>query len=176
MDFCYEDWPIDHGGTLYSISTMVFQYFFPIVFLSFTNISICMKLRHRFMSRQVVSEQQKQKRRKEKHRMQRTNNLLISIACVFGLTWLPLNILNIVSDLIIFDSPEKFTIVFGCCLLLGITSACSNPIFYGWFNENFQKEFRKVICNGQHDRNLQSIEKTDIRHSKLPQNSNTTYL
>lgn len=148
VEFCFEEWPIEHGAAVYSICTMIFQYLFPIIAVSFTYIKISMKLRGRFKgkAKNVVSEQQKQKHKREQGRMRRTNYLLVSIALVFALTWLPLNILNIISDLVTFKSSEKFLIVFGCCHMVGMTSACSNPMFYGWFNENFQKEFRKILC------------------------------
>ncbi|CAM1307274.1 NPY1R (predicted) [Pycnogonum litorale] len=148
IGFCYEQWPVDQGATIYSIATMVFQYLFPTIALIFSYSRICRRLQDRMGNkgiRNVSSEEQRRKRKKEEWRVRRTNYLLVAIAFVFAVTWLPLNILNIVSDLVTFKSPEKFMTTFGCCHMLGMTSACSNPIIYGWFNENFQKEFRKIF-------------------------------
>lgn len=29
--------------------------------------------------------------------------------------------------------------------MMGMSSACSNPVLYGWLNENFKKEFREIL-------------------------------
>lgn len=28
----------------------------------------------------------------------------------------------------------------------GMSSACSNPMLYGWLNDNFRKEFNEILC------------------------------
>lgn len=30
--------------------------------------------------------------------------------------------------------------------MMGMSSACSNPVLYGWLNENFWKEFKDIMC------------------------------
>lgn len=30
--------------------------------------------------------------------------------------------------------------------MTGMSSACSNPLLYGWLNENFRKEFYDLLC------------------------------
>lgn len=32
--------------------------------------------------------------------------------------------------------------------MIGMSSACSNPLLYGWLNENFRKEFKEILCRG----------------------------
>ncbi|KAF8784902.1 Neuropeptide F receptor like protein [Argiope bruennichi] len=39
-----------------------------------------------------------------------------------------------------------FRIVFACCHMAGMSSACSNPLLYGWLNENFKKEFKEIFA------------------------------
>lgn len=29
---------------------------------------------------------------------------------------------------------------------IGMSSACSNPMLYGWLNDNFRKEFNEILC------------------------------
>lgn len=29
---------------------------------------------------------------------------------------------------------------------LTFTTACSNPLLYGWLNDNFRKEFNEILC------------------------------
>jgi len=79
--------------------------------------------------------------------MRRRHHLLIAIAIVFSITWLPLNVINLIMDVYNpFNRPEdkeKVVIIYATCHLIGMSSACANPFLYGWFNSNFRSEF---IC------------------------------
>ncbi len=72
------------------------------------------------------------------------------IAVVFSCSWIPLNICNIIVDfqphLFQFSDEQTGALVIGICHLLVLSSACSNPVLYGWLNENFRREFVKVLC------------------------------
>ena len=50
------------------------------------------------------------------------------------------------TDIIVFlfQSDEVGRICFAFCHLIGMSSAFSNPILYGWFNEAFQDEFTSI--------------------------------
>ena len=72
-------------------------------------------------------------------------------------SWLPLNLINILNDIgtldtilkfvlqnfikpfvkyiFAFRSAQLYRLVFSMCHLLGVTSALTNPLFYGYFNE-----------------------------------------
>ena len=39
---------------------------------------------------------------------------------------------------------QVFCAVYAVCHLLGMSSACANPVIYGFLNENFSKEFRLI--------------------------------
>jgi len=75
--------------------------------------------------------------------------LLIAIALVFFITWLPLNVLNLVIDIQnpfkLPDDEEKMVITYAVCHLFAMSSACANPFLYGWFNGNFRDEFTKIL-------------------------------
>jgi len=76
--------------------------------------------------------------------------LLIAIALVFSITWLPLNVFNLFLDLYnpSIKNPhdeEKMTIIYAACHVFGMSSACANPFLYGWFNGNFRNEFTKIL-------------------------------
>ena len=38
-----------------------------------------------------------------------------------------------------FVSPENMMITFLVCHMIGVSSACTNPVLYGFLNENFLK-------------------------------------
>jgi len=73
----------------------------------------------------------------------------MTIALVFSITWLPLNVLNLVLDLYNpYSLPldeETMLIIYAVCHLFGMSSACANPFLYGWFNDNFRNEFRSML-------------------------------
>ena len=87
--------------------------------------------------------------------------MLMTIALVFSITWLPLNVLNIVLDLYnpfsLPEDEEKMLIIYAVCHLFGMSSACANPFLYGWFNDNFRNEFTLMLttpirfCFGNND-------------------------
>ena len=87
-------------------------------------------------------------RKRRADRERKTNRLLMMIALVFAGSWMPLNIINIIADL----NPDLITnfdetgVVFAVCHLLVLGSACANPVLYGWLNENFQREFKRILC------------------------------
>lgn len=37
-------------------------------------------------------------------------------------------------------------VCYAICHMMGMSSACSNPVLYGWLNENFWKEFKDIMC------------------------------
>ncbi|XP_013784621.1 neuropeptide F receptor-like [Limulus polyphemus] len=145
VDYCLERWPMKNGRFVYSVFSMVFQYALPILIVTIAYARICRKLRQRIVNRSSTLETKQQR---DKQRMKKTNVLLISIALIFGISWLPLNILNVVTDFYYpFQDDSVFRIVFACCHMAGMSSACSNPLLYGWLNDNFRKEFNEIFSS-----------------------------
>ncbi|GIY87757.1 neuropeptide F receptor [Caerostris extrusa] len=70
-----------------------------------------------------------EKQAHDKKRVKKTISFLYP-SLIFGLSWLPLNILNVVSDFFYpFSDNSTFRLVFACCHMAGMSSACSNPCF-----------------------------------------------
>lgn len=68
------------------------------------------------------------------------------MVAVFGLSWLPLNAVNISADF--FESTNTWTyynLVFFVTHAIAMSSTCYNPFLYAWLNENFRKEFKHVL-------------------------------
>lgn len=42
------------------------------------------------------------------------------------------------------DDTETMLIIYAVCHMTGMSSACANPLLYGWLNDNFRKEFREI--------------------------------
>lgn len=54
--------------------------------------------------------------------------------------------------------------------MMGMSSACSNPILYGCLNENFWKEFKDILCIETHsqesDNRDDNVRTTQRKHSQ----------
>jgi hypothetical protein len=42
---------------------------------------------------------------------------------------------------------QSGNLAFPICHMLVLCSACFNPLLYGWLNDNFRREFIKVLCS-----------------------------
>lgn len=152
IEFCIEAWPFAHGRGIYSVISMIFQYVLPITIVSIVYAKISDKLQKRLIRRQRLTQLECQQK-KQLNLIRRTHTMLISVSLVFGLSWLPLNLFNIIGDFTtdLFKGDDQlFRIVFAVCHLIGCSSACSNPILYGFLNENFRKEFHQVYTHHAH--------------------------
>lgn len=143
VSFCFEDWPFSHGRAYYSIAVIVVQYCLPILTVSVAHARICTKLKYRMSN----APSRASRTRKEDVRMRKTNTLLVAIALIFCLSWMPLNLYNVIVDLHnpFGDNTELMLVVYAVCHMVGMSSACSNPLLYGWLNDNFRKEFMEVF-------------------------------
>ncbi|XP_053211656.1 neuropeptide F receptor-like isoform X2 [Panonychus citri] len=148
IDYCIEKWPIDHGRALYSILSMIFQYVCPCIIVTMAYIRILKRLKYRMDQKKLGGRSCPEKQRREASKNRKTRLLLISISFIFGISWLPLNIVNIVADLYFpFDNSQVYRVLFACCHLAGMSSACSNPLLYGFLNDNFRREFRELFVH-----------------------------
>ncbi|XP_035777217.1 neuropeptide F receptor-like [Anopheles albimanus] len=161
VSYCIEDWPISYGRVYYSAFTLCVQYVLPILIVSVAYLRIYLKLKHRLVvsttststtaasssrARTTNGDSQPARERERGRRMQRTNYLLISIALIFGISWLPLNLFNLFADLYVHAITQDIMVAYAICHMVGMSSACSNPLLYGWLNDNFRKEFNELLC------------------------------
>lgn len=130
---------------------MMFQYVLPITIVSVVYAKISDKLQKRLIRRQRLTQLECRQKR-QLNLIRRTHTMLISVSLIFGLSWLPLNLLNVIGDFsdLFRGDDQLFRVVFAVCHLIGCSSACSNPILYGYLNENFRKEFHQVYTYHMH--------------------------
>ena len=136
LDYCIEKWPTDHDGLIYSTLALVIQFFVPIGIMTFAHAGICNKLRNRLHTSALTAARNIEE-------VAKTNQLLLAITGTFFICWIPLNIFNLVADFFgpfNDDQRESTLIVLAVCHLAGVSSACFNPLFYGWLNQSFQQE------------------------------------
>jgi hypothetical protein len=116
----------------------------PFTIISFCYMKVCSKLSERARSKPGAKSVRKEEL--ERERTRRTNRMLISMVVIFGASWLPLNINNLVQD---FYQPADHWQFSGAFFMLAhaiaMSSTCYNPFLYAWLNENFRKEFKQVL-------------------------------
>lgn len=72
--------------------------------------------------------------------------MLIAMVAVFGISWLPLNVVNIFNDFTTKTEEWPFyNVFFFISHCVAMSSTCYNPFLYAWLNENFRKEFKLVL-------------------------------
>jgi len=163
---CIEDWSSVTGSLTkedriwYTVFSGVFQYILPLIIISF----LYGRIFHFIKTKRMSNTQHSKKQR-------RTNIILFSISLIFFLSWLPFSVYCIITEAIdVFDSTEKMMVTFLVCHMIGISSACTNPVLYGFLNDNFVKEFnllcpmvrRLCSCSDSSCSNATSVEQTPI--------------
>ena len=160
-DVCLENPDLHYEKGAYSIASMIFQYIVPILLVTVAHARICFKLKYRMVNQQrtVTSHSPFLARKKaaERRRKRKTNIMLVMIAVVFSCSWMPLNVFNIMADFnhTLLQRIDTNGLIFPICHLLVLSSACINPVLYGWLNDNFRKEFVLVLSCGRQGANGQ---------------------
>lgn len=132
VDYCYENWPLVHGRALYSLVTILLQYAAPILVVSIVHAKICRRLRlHHAMMLNVCKDWRKQAA--ERRRLRRLNTLLVIIAFIFAVCWMPLNVFNLLLDTYNPFQPEDSETMIVCTQQL-FSNNC--------WNSNFKKLLR----------------------------------
>lgn len=130
LSFCIEDWPIRNGRAIYSLFSLILQYLLPVLVVVLAHVQIHRRLRGR------------------RRTTRKTPAILIAIAVTYVISWLPLNVFNLVADFseTFFMDEKTMTVTYAICHMFGMSSAVSNPLLYGWLNDNFRKEFEEILC------------------------------
>ena len=146
ISFVADDWTI--GDALLQKSRLCYSIFslFTQLIIPFVVISVC----YYGVSKQLQKQTEIQRRtirtnqrlRKEIERNKRRNKLLVTISLLYLITWLPLGIFGTLSDANIGffgDDPKTIGVVFVTCHLIGMSSACANPLIYGFRNKHIRQ-------------------------------------
>lgn len=123
--YCQEAWPIlpyFNGGVYYSIFSLALQYFIPIMVVTSAYMKIYLRLKKRFVITQNIPSIDERIQNRRGRRMKRTNCLLISIALIFGVSWLPLNFFNLYADINGTKMTQTVYIIYAACHMAGMSS------------------------------------------------------
>lgn len=135
--FCYEEgWPTQQSRQIYTISVFVVQFVCPLLVLSLLYCKIYEVLRNRPL------------KRSETRRNYKTVKILISIVLTFTISFLPWNTFGLINEfnpyaVLSLKDYKKLTDL--VLKIIKCSSACINPFLYGWLNDNFRREFSKLL-------------------------------
>lgn len=133
ISYCTELWPelpFFGGGVYYSFFSLGLQYFIPILVVSSVYLKIYFRLKSRFVVSQSIPSVDERIQNRRGRRMKRTNCLLISIALIFGISWLPLNIFNLYADLTSAKMTQNVYIIFAVCHMAGMSSGKKTSVTF----------------------------------------------
>ncbi|KAL1518059.1 hypothetical protein ABEB36_001740 [Hypothenemus hampei] len=142
--YCEENWPVEQWRVAFGAITTALQFLIPFLIMAYCYICVSIKLNDR--ARSKPGNKNSRKEEADRERKKRTNRMLIAMVAVFLLSWLPLNVVNIIND---FDKDmwkwEYYFLSFFLVHQMAMSSTCYNPFLYAWLNENFRKEFKQVL-------------------------------
>ncbi|KAK9501529.1 hypothetical protein O3M35_012236 [Rhynocoris fuscipes] len=123
--------------------TASIQFVVPFIVVTFCYVRVSVKLNDRAKSKPGAKTSRKEEADRE--RKKRTNRMLIAMVTIFGVSWLPINLMNVINDLYIPTSTwVYYNFFFFLSHAVAMSSTCYNPFLYAWLNDNFRKEFKQV--------------------------------
>ncbi|CAL7936183.1 unnamed protein product [Xylocopa violacea] len=171
--YCEEHWPNEQFRKIFSSITTILQFILPFVVIAICYTCVSIRLNDRAKAKPGSKTSKREEADRE--RKKRTNRMLIAMVTVFGISWLPLNIVNIIDD---FYSPANDWSYYRLCFFmthcLAMSSTCYNPFLYAWLNDNFRKEFKQVLpcfLNATIDQNPRTNE--EFPHNNECNGNNT---
>jgi len=131
---CGEQWPSRQIRKLYTVVTLVVQYFLPLLVIGVLYLLV---FRHVRASRKQTGS---------RRRKSRTNRMLAAVVLVFAVAWTPYQLFSVVSE---FD-PKRvrgpyFRFVDLMLRVIAMGSSGVNPFLYGWMNANFRAAFATIL-------------------------------
>lgn len=144
ISYCNEQWPHDELSKMFGITTTALQFVIPFIIITFCYVRISAKLSDR--ARTIPGNVSARREEQERERTRKTNGMLISMVVIFLISWLPLNMFNLLMDFYEEASQWRYgRTIFIISHAIAMSSTCYNPFLYAWLNENFRKEFKEVL-------------------------------
>ncbi|XP_047660422.1 neuropeptide FF receptor 1 like 1 isoform X1 [Tachysurus fulvidraco] len=136
---CFEDWPRSGMRRIYTTAIFVHVYLLPLVLISIMYGCIAFKLSGKL---------------RQNSRRLKVIKMLIMVAVLFMVLWLPLWTLMLLTDYQELDVKQidfLSSYLFPVAHWLAFFNSAINPIVYGFFNENFQRGFQAAVSCRRYD-------------------------
>lgn len=158
---CQEHWPMYSARQFFTVTSLVLQYLVPCSVVTVCYSLVSAALRRRSRAKKGMTSQNggggggggavqgrdlNQREQLEIRRNRRTNKMLIAMVTIFVCCWLPLNVINFTTEYYSAMTDSRyFLLVFFVGHVTAMSSTIYNPFLYAWMNENFRKEFKRVL-------------------------------
>ncbi|XP_043916293.1 neuropeptide FF receptor 2-like [Protopterus annectens] len=155
--WCREDWPDKEMRTIYTTVLFANIYLAPLslIVIMYARIGITLFKTSVTFGEKAGHENQHSVSRKK----QKVIKMLVIVASLFILSWLPLWTLMMLSDYAILSDMQIRIIniyIYPFAHWLAFFNSSVNPIIYGYFNENFRRGFQAAfkfqLCSGEIER------------------------
>ncbi|XP_077297095.1 prolactin-releasing peptide receptor-like [Arctopsyche grandis] len=144
ITYCEEAWPSEKSRKIYGGLTTTMQFILPFIIIAFCYTCVSFKLNDRAKAKPGSKNMRKEEA--DRDRKRRTNRMLIAMVAIFGVSWMPLNLINVFYDFYMATSDWAYYFLsFFMAHSVAMSSTCYNPFLYAWLNENFRKEFKQVL-------------------------------
>ena len=140
---CNEFWA-PMSSKVYITVLIVIAYVIPLIIIAIVYCLAGLRLR----SRKLPGHQNPTAHKKIQASSRRATTMLITVAVIFALSWLPFQALEMIrahNSTLFFEIPMKVRFVipwFGYC------NSAINPILYVIFSGNYRREFYRILCRG----------------------------
>ncbi|GAB6031555.1 hypothetical protein CHUAL_009320 [Chamberlinius hualienensis] len=171
ITLCSELWPSQSSRCIYGIFTVIMQFVIPFILITYCYVRVSLKLQDRARSKPGCKSSKKEEM--ECRRKRRTNRMLIAMVAIFGFSWLPINVINLIEDVNMRVADwHYFTLLFFVSHAIAMSSTCYNPFLYSWLNKNFRKQFRKVLPCFKHNINHRTHRRLSTNEMETTCNGN----
>ena len=144
---CKEFWaPL--SPKVYITALIVTAYLIPLMIIALVYCLAGLRLRRRKLPGHKNPTAQK----KVQASSRRATTMLITVAVIFALSWLPfqaLEMIRIYNSTLFYQIPMKVRLVFPW---FGYCNSAINPILYVIFSGNYRREFYRILCRGTSQR------------------------
>lgn len=122
---CSEAWPSPKERNVFSACTTSMQFILPFIVILFCYIKVSIKLADRAKAK--PGSKNSKKEALERERKRRTNRMLIAMVMIFGVCWLPINVLNLLNDVYPDAAAwEYYNLCFFISHAIAMSSCCYN--------------------------------------------------
>ncbi|XP_010138669.1 PREDICTED: neuropeptide FF receptor 2 [Buceros rhinoceros silvestris] len=152
--WCREDWPNPGMRKIYTTVLFANIYLAPLLLIVIMYARISVTLFHTAVP--VEGKHSRQQRHSVSKKKQKVIKMLIIVALLFTLSWLPLWTLMMLTDYASLSDIQVQIIniyIYPFAHWLAFFNSSVNPIIYGFFNENFRRGFQAAfhlqLCCGE---------------------------
>ncbi|CAI5455202.1 unnamed protein product [Caenorhabditis angaria] len=150
--FCMETWDNEnpHYRLFYGLAVLLIRSALPLLLISLCHwriASILNKQTRKFNSLRSASAATQSTDIKRKQRLQQ---LLLAMVIIFAVSSLPLDLMNVLQDLILVygirpvnKNAQDFLFFF--CHWMAMAGTLLNPLVYAWWNENFRRQIHTCV-------------------------------